>query len=423
MRFFVCVLIPLAVSAEVRTLTLRETVDIAMKQNPEIALSRLDTVKAREGIKAARDPFVPKIFGGTGFAYTDGFPNSIEGSAPSIFNGKMPAMLFNKPQSYQVAVASENLRGSEIASTVRQEDVLYRAAVLFLDAEQLARGLRTAEEQIASLERVRETIDRRVAEGRELEIEKKRAALNVLKGRQRVENLRTDLSNVETSLALLLGYNAEDRVRAAQQERAPLELPSSEEASITLAVDSSKELRLIASKMAAKKLELAGYKAYRLPQVDLVAQYSMLLRRNYEDFFRRFQRNNGQVGVSVTIPILVGRSAYANANSANADLTKLQIDFGRTRNQISADTKRAFQDIKKAEMARDVARADLDLTREQLSIYLAQYEEGRLPLAKIEETRVAESEHWIAYYETQNMVERARLLLLKQTGTLQAALR
>src|SRR5947209_5397935 len=148
MRLFACLLIPFAVSlAEVRTLTLKEAVAIALKQNPEIAMSRLDTVKAREAIKAARDPFIPKIFGGTGFAYTDGFPNSIEGSAPSIFNGKMPAMLFNKPQSYQVAAASENLRGSEIASGARQDEVLYRAAAMFLDAEQLARGLRTAEEQ------------------------------------------------------------------------------------------------------------------------------------------------------------------------------------------------------------------------------------------------------------------------------------
>ena len=73
-----------------------------------------------------------------------------------------------------------------------------------------------------------------------------------------------------------------------------------------------------------------------------------------------------------------------------------------------------------------IARRHMEVygtTREQLSIYLAQYEEGRLPLAKIEETRVAESERWIAYYETQNMVERARLLVLRQTGTLQAALR
>ncbi len=411
------------VPAEIRTLTLQETAAIAMKQNPEVAMARLDSVKARESIRVTKDPFFPKIIAGTGLAYTSGFPNTIDGSAPSILTVKMPMTLFNRPQSFQAAAASENLRGAELATGVRMDDVLYRAAAMYLDAEQLARGLRLAEEQIASLERVRETVERRVAEGRELEIEKKRAIVNVLKARQRLENLKMDLVNTETSLALVLGYGSEDRVRATQQERAALELPPNEDAAVTLALDSSKEMRILTSKMAAKKLELAGFRAFRLPQVDLVAQYSLLSEQNYRDYFQRFQRHNGQLGLSITVPLVVGRSAYANANSADADFRKLQIDFDRTHAAVSANTRRAYQDIHRAEMAREVARADLDLTREQLSIFLAQYAEGRLPLAKIEETRVAESEHWLVYYDAQHQVERARLVLLRQTGTLQAALK
>ncbi|MEO8027391.1 MAG: TolC family protein, partial [Bryobacteraceae bacterium] len=306
---------------------------------------------------------------------------------------------------------------------VKQDEVVYRAAVLFLDAEQIGRALRTAASQIPNLERMRETVEQRVAEGRELEIEKKRASLNVLKARQRIENLRMDLESTETSLALLLGYDAADQVHPAEEDRPVLALPPSEDASITLAVDSSKELKILASRMAAKRLELSGFRAQRLPQLDLVAQYSLFAKYNYQDYFGQFQRHNGQLGVSVTIPILVGRSAYALAASAEADLAKLQIDFGRARSQIAADTKKAFQDLKKAALAGEVARADLDLTREQLSIYLAQYAEGRLPLAKLEETRIAESERWMTYYEAQNMMERARLAILRETGTLQAALR
>ncbi|MEO8028471.1 MAG: TolC family protein, partial [Bryobacteraceae bacterium] len=136
MRLILFVLLPLTlIHAEIRTLTLKETVAIALKQNPEIALARLDTVKARQSIRAARDPFIPKLYGGSGLAYTSGFPNSIEGSAPSIFTAKAQAMLFNKPQSYRVAAENENFRGSQIQSGVKQDEVVYRAAVLFLDAE------------------------------------------------------------------------------------------------------------------------------------------------------------------------------------------------------------------------------------------------------------------------------------------------
>jgi hypothetical protein len=70
-----------------------------------------------------------------------------------------------------------------------------------------------------------------------------------------------------------------------------------------------------------------------------------------------------------------------------------------------------------------VARADLDLAREQLSIDLAQYDEGRAPLAKVEASRALENEKWLAYYDTQHTAELARLNVLRQTGTLVAALK
>jgi hypothetical protein len=79
--------------------------------------------------------------------------------------------------------------------------------------------------------------------------------------------------------------------------------------------------------------------------------------------------------------------------------------------------------LKRAESAREVARADLDLAREELTIDLAQMDEGRMPLAKVEEARATENEKWLAYYDAQHTAEVARLNVLRQTGTLEAALR
>jgi outer membrane protein len=78
--------------------------------------------------------------------------------------------------------------------------------------------------------------------------------------------------------------------------------------------------------------------------------------------------------------------------------------------------------MRRAETARNVARLDLDVSREQLSILLAQYEEGRTSLADIEQARFQENEKWIAFYDAQNVVERVRLEVLRQTGTLVATL-
>ena len=84
---------------------------------------------------------------------------------------------------------------------------------------------------------------------------------------------------------------------------------------------------------------------------------------------------------------------------------------------------RAYQDIGKARTAREIAQADLQLAREQLSVVLAQAGEGRVAMRQVEEARFVEEEKWIAFYDAQHALERARMDLLHQTGTIVAALK
>ena len=66
---------------------------------------------------------------------------------------------------------------------------------------------------------------------------------------------------------------------------------------------------------------------------------------------------------------------------------------------------------------------DLDVSRDQVSVLLAQMEEGRAALRQVEEARTGETDKWIAFYDAASTAEKARLALLRQTGELTAALR
>ena len=83
-RILLFVFCAVAGLAEVRTVTLGQALQLAMKQNPEVILAKLDERRAMGATKASKDPFYPKIYAGSGLAYSSGFPMSIEGSAPSI---------------------------------------------------------------------------------------------------------------------------------------------------------------------------------------------------------------------------------------------------------------------------------------------------------------------------------------------------
>lgn len=416
-------LMALGAAAEVRTLTLREAIDLALKQNPDVILARLDQQKARYQVNIARDPFVPRLFAGSGAAYTYGYPNSIDGNAPAIVQVKTLMSLYNRPQNYVVAQANEAVRATEIEVGRRQDEVVYRVAELFLQAELAARSLGNARRQVESLTQVKQSVDARVADGRELAIESSKAKVASAKAQLGADTLALDLMNAETTLALVLGMNPEDRVKAAAEERVPLENTLSEGQAIETALENSRELKRLESNLQVKTLEVKQYAAMRHPKIDLVAQYSLFSKYQFQDYFQKFQRNNAQLGASIELPILMGRSSRAYVSQAETDQLKIRAELNRTRSRIAADLRRAYLEMKRLEGARELARMELDLAREQLTLDLALMDEGRAPLAKVEASRAAENAKWLGYYEAQSMAERARLDVLRQTGTLQSALK
>ncbi len=404
-------------------MTLRQAVGRAVAQNPDITLARLDEQNARHGVQVARDPFTPRINVGSGLAYSNGFPMSIEGSAPSIVQARATQFLFNRQQSFAVAQAREQVRGAGIDVAGKRDEVAYRTASLYLDAERAARVLTLARKDAESLQTVLAAIQAQVKEGRALPLAEKQSALQLARASQLAQALDGDQANAETQLAIAVGLSADDRVRPVAAERPPPPLPESEEHAVQAALEASKDLRKLQSQIAAKGLEMRGQKAARLPRVDLVAQYGLFAKFNhYEDYFRTFQRHNGQIGLSFQVPVFSGPGIKAQMSQTQTDITHLRVQMTSARNQISADLQQAFREVKKAAMAAEVAQLDLEVAREQLSVNLAQMQEGRLSLRQVEEARVLENGKWIAFYDAQYAVEKARWSVLRLTGDIVPAI-
>ena len=420
---FAIILTACAAGAQVRTITLRDAVQLALQQNPDLALARLNEKKAGDAVRVARDPFVPKVSAGSGLAYSNGMPMSIEGSTPSIVQAQASQFVFNRQQTHLVAAARENARGVAIDTQAKREEVAHRTALAYLEAERAARMAETARRQVSSLERVAETVELRVSDGRELPVEAKRAALNLARSRQRLQTLDSDRAYAESSLGALLGFDEKEQVRVVVEDRTPAPLPADEEAGVEAAIANSKELRRLESALTAKGFEIRAQKAAKLPRVDLVAQYALLGRfNNYEDYFRKFQRHNGQLGISFQIPLFAGPAVDALVSQASTEAARLRLEMRAARNRIALDSRRFYQQVKQAEGSRDVARLDLEVARDQLSVLLAQMEEGRASLRQVEEARLAEDDKWMAFIDSNYTVETARLNLLRQTGELLASL-
>ncbi|MEP7362435.1 MAG: TolC family protein [Acidobacteriota bacterium] len=410
------------VSAEVHTLSLRQAAARALAQNPDVLMARLDEQKAAQQVRIARDPFVPKVYAGSGLAYSYGFPMSIEGAAPSVVQARAVSSLYNRSKTYALAQTKEQARGMSFLTQTRGEDAVLRTIELWLDAEHAARSLEAAEAQVETARKLEVIARNRVEGGAELPIEARKALLETAKARQRAQAFDADRELLEATLANVLGYEPGDRVRPVPGERPLPDVPASEADARAEAWKQSKELRKLESDLMARELEGRSARATRLPTLDLVAQYGLFAKfNNYDEYFNRFQRNNAQLGLSITVPLFLGPAAQAQATQASIETTRLRTQIQATRNRIALDVDEDFLVLKRAQTALEVSRLDLDVARDSLGVLLKRHEMGEGTLGDVEAARRLESEKWLAWLGAQHQIERARFALLHRTGALLAA--
>lgn len=407
-------------AAETVQLDLRAALQRALQQSPEVILSRIDEANAQQAIQIARDPFFPKVVLGSGIAYTYGFPVSMDSGGPSLVQLKAVQTLINRPQSYLRAKAKVDAKSAQQLVQMKREEILEKTAKLFLDADRASRNLKIISGQIDNMEAVLAAVTARRDEGRVLPIEVQRADINLKRARQRSRVVAVELKQIEHALAFALGYESIDRVEA-QSTGAGFDVsiaPDSETA-VREALENSRELKKLQSDLQARNLEAQANKTAWMPQVDLVAQYSLYSRfNNYDQYFNRFQQNNAQFGVSVKFPLVPGTASSAMAAQALNEVSRLRLQVSNTRNRIEIDTRKLYEDLQLQKENRDLARQDLEVAREQINLFLAQMEEGKATRRQVEESRFLEAEKWLAYWDAQYYFDRARISLLAATGSL-----
>ena len=243
----------------------------------------------------------------------------------------------------------------------------------------------------------------------------RQAQVNMSRARVRLSNLEADRDIAERNLAIALGYTANDLVAPSAADRTAPVVSLEEAAAVQTALAASPDIKRLQSLLIAKGLEIKSTEARHLPQVDLVAQYALFAEyNNIQQYFAKFQHNNGEIGASVQIPIFSGTSIKTSIAQFVTDEDHLRVEMQSAKDRITMGVHQSYVTINRAKLAADLAKEDLDLSRDRLTLALDQLNDGRATLRELEQARIDESEKWIAFYDAQFSQERARLDLLHQ---------
>ena len=416
------VLLALGVPALPTTITFKQAVELAAEHSPSVSIAADDQVKAWAAYMEARNQYLPQVILGSGLGYSNGFPLSLEGSAPSVFNISSQQTLFNPAQQSFIKSARAQWYATSATRKDQRSLAMLDAAVTYAELEKVVSQLQALQEQSGSAAKLEQIERERVQAGVDNPTLLTRARLNSARARMRIAELEGTELQLRQHLADLTGVAA-DRLEIVpgSSPSIPSDLadPSTDMASAREAAAQDPRVGAADLQVRSTELRAVGERRMRWPQIDFATQYAVLGRfNNYDVFYRAFQRNNVTAGLAIRVPFL-NFSQNSHAEQAEADVVKARRQYDSLKLQITGEVLKLQSTVKQLAAARDVAQLEYELARDETSTSEAKMQAGNATLATVAEARVGEEQKFDAVLDANFELQKAQLQLLKLTGRLE----
>ena len=398
-------------------LTLKHAIEMALQNSKDIQVARIQASLAERTSMVTKAEFLPNVYAGSGLGYSYGIPETPGGRAPSIFSVMYTEQVLNEPLKGQSREQAENARAQRIALEDIKNTVIARTAMAYLELAKVRHALELLVKEKESAEKILSVTQERQGEGYELPMEVTKSQLVRAQVIQRILQLEGRQDELEVYLRGQLGLGTDQVV-----EVMPEELPGAAEQEgatlVALAMEHSPGLLAAESDVRAKEFRLAGEKRGYWPTLELVSTYSVLAKfNNYEQFFKVFRRNNFNAGIQAQIPLFSARTR-ANVALAQSNLDLAKTNLANRKSQISAEVRQRTRKLREMEAMKEVARLELQLAQQSVSVLQSQFGEGKMNLREVERGRLEENDKWMAYLDANFQRQQAQLELLRAAGQL-----
>jgi outer membrane protein TolC len=415
---------PRTASSSPVVLTLKHSIELALQNSQDIQLAKIQARVADNIANLTKSEFRPNLYVGSGAGYTYGIPSTPGGQAPSVFNVTYSQQLLNEPSRGLEKEQAEQSRAQRVLLDQTRGMVMARVASAYLELVKVRHSLELLRKEKDSAEKILQVTQERQGEGFELPVEVTKAQLTRAQVVQRILQLEGRQDELEVFLRSQLGLEAEQTIEVTAED-----LPGSAEQEganlIAMASQSSPSLLLAESDVKGKELRLVGEKRGNWPTVQLVSLYQVLAKfNNYTQFLNNpnnFRYNNLNAGVNIQMPVFSSKTR-ANIALAEANLDVAKLNLANKRTQVSADVRQKSRKVQQADAAKEVARLELQLAQQNVSVLQSQFGEGKTNLREVERARLDENEKWMAYLDANFMRQQAQLELLRTAGQLDRVL-
>jgi outer membrane protein TolC len=421
-KLLLAVLVFPSASLLAEPVTLHQAVELALKHATGISIAAADQQHASASYRELRNSYIPQLNAGAGIGWSDGFPLSLEGSAPSLFNVNAQSALINPALKDFIHAAQSDIAVSALHTKDQRNQVIQDTVLSFAELAKWEQRLSRLRETMAAAEQMETAVGQRVREGIDSQMDGSKARLSVARLRLRMAEasgaadvLRQHLSR----LTLLPAASFEidpDSVPGLPAVKADADTQTE---SLAKATDANPVVQAAVEHARAQYLRVKAERRSLWPSLDFAAQYANLATyNNYDAYYNHFQPNNATVGVAIHLPFL-NLAQHERVKEAESEASKATKQAEAARNQVSEETLRLQRSVTQMQAARDVAQLEYEIAQSTVEATRTRMESSAANLHDLDNAQAQASERLITLQDVTFELERSQVALLRATGDLE----
>jgi outer membrane protein TolC len=365
--------------AKQHTLTLKQAVQMALKQNPQVVAARLLSLESDRDRQVARSFLLPQAALTAEGAVKQYNFQSVEYSGrpkpagPFQYIEVGPAFsqtLLNLPLIRKYQISREGTREARAEENVTREDVTAAVVTQYLLVLRAFAVYEAARARAALAERLYEQAANMQKTGIGLNIDTTRAQVELQNERQNVIEAETQTHTTTYILAELLDVPRDEDLAVVDQLRF-YDLPAyDQQASISAALAKRPEMQALASQKDIVQLQRKAATEQRLPQIDF-GGFWLYQGAHFSDGIPAYS-----YVVEFAIPLFTGGRIQAEVARAGLEQKRIEENRQLLESRIIREVKSAIAELDSARTAVDVANLGLKLADDEVAQAQRRFQSG-----------------------------------------------
>jgi outer membrane protein TolC len=353
-------------------LTLRDAVQLALKQNPRVILANLGVAQSEQDRNVARSALLPQVGANVGESLNRAnleaaFGLSIPGFAQHIgpyrfeqFGTGFKADVLDLTLWRRYRASQSGIESSRAQETTVREESVMLVVSQYLGSQRASADVEAARSRVDLAQALYDQAADLQKNGVGTGIDTLRSNVELQNEKQRLIVARTELETALYALARLLNVDPKQRVELADTVSFFDTPEVNLDQTLERAYAARPELRQILSQQQKAELELRAASDARLPKISV------------SGFWAEQGLNSSNVipvynySANLDVPIFTGGRIQAERERASLAIRQLKQQEQEVRNRIVLDVQTSIAQLRSARSQVDVANLGIELARQEV---------------------------------------------------------